>query len=135
MINIPVQVILIIAVSFFGYQELNTRSINYEMDITEQFSGTLFGSSVLIFDPGMKMQDIQSAIDSVHARQTSRDAEFSEERYALLFKPGRYRLDIKIGYYTQVAGLGESPSGFYVREQYLWEQVLPHLPRLKETRP
>ena len=36
--------------------------------------------------------------------------EFSKNRYALLFKPGTYKLDIRVGYYTHVMGLGKSPE-------------------------
>jgi len=36
--------------------------------------------------------------------------QFSERRFAFLFKPGSYDVDVPVGYYTQVAGLGKSPS-------------------------
>ena len=41
------------------------------------------------------------------------------ERYAMLFKPGTYGTDaeplqLKVGYYTEVAGLGASPSDVVV---------------------
>eukprot|EP01038_Epipyxis_sp_PR26KG_P005907 gene5907-8150_t len=35
---------------------------------------------------------------------------FSSERYAVLFKPGKYNLDFRVGYYVQVLGLGLQPS-------------------------
>ena len=35
---------------------------------------------------------------------------FSSERLAFLFKPGRYDVEAKIGYYTSVSGLGASPD-------------------------
>merc|ERR1719399_2217110 len=35
---------------------------------------------------------------------------FSSERLAFLFKPGRYDVEAKIGYYTSVTGLGASPD-------------------------
>lgn len=38
------------------------------------------------------------------------NGHFSDERHALLFKPGEYDIDIQVGYYTQVMGLGASPS-------------------------
>jgi hypothetical protein len=36
--------------------------------------------------------------------------EFSKNRYALLFKPGTYHLDVRVGYYMHVMGLGNSPE-------------------------
>lgn len=38
------------------------------------------------------------------------NGHFSEERHALLFKPGTYPIDVQVGYYTQVLGLGSKPS-------------------------
>ncbi|HEY3372534.1 MAG TPA: glycoside hydrolase family 16, partial [Prolixibacteraceae bacterium] len=39
-----------------------------------------------------------------------RKSEFSKNRYALLFKPGTYNLDVRVGYYMHVIGLGNSPE-------------------------
>ena len=36
--------------------------------------------------------------------------QFNQSRYAILFKPGAYNLDVRVGYYTEVAGLGLSPD-------------------------
>ncbi len=65
-----------------------------------------FGPNVLIFDPSMTT--IQKRMDAVFATQERR--EFSSNRYAYLFKPGHYHLDVQVGFYTQVAGLGQSPD-------------------------
>jgi hypothetical protein len=69
---------------------------------------TGFGPNVLVFDPGMPMADIQSQIDAVYATQVT--GQFATTRAAFLFKPGPYTLDVKVGYYTQVVGLGASPD-------------------------
>lgn len=76
----------------------------------KKFNLPFFGENVFIFDPSMNMQDIQTVIDTVFARQSARRSEFSTNRYALLFKPGKYDLDIRVDYYMQVLGLGESPD-------------------------
>ena len=68
------------------------------------------GENVLVFEPTMDMKEIQTVIDTIFARQSARRSEFSKNRYALLFKPGKYDLDVKIDYYMQVLGLGESPE-------------------------
>jgi len=72
-----------------------------------------FGSNVTIFDPSMPVEQIQAALDAAATKQT--DAEMSTDRYAFLFKPGTYGTDakplqFKVGYYTEVAGLGASPD-------------------------
>ncbi|HKG11061.1 MAG TPA: glycosyl hydrolase family 28-related protein, partial [Gaiellaceae bacterium] len=61
----------------------------------------------------MPVAQIQAAVDAVYAQQV--DAEMGTNRYALLFKPGVYGtatqpLQLKVGYYTEVAGLGASPT-------------------------
>ena len=71
------------------------------------------GSNVIVFDPSMPVTQIQATIDAIHAQQV--DAEMSTNRYALLFKPGVYGsagqpLQLKVGYYTELAGLGASPE-------------------------
>jgi hypothetical protein len=72
-----------------------------------------FGPNVVVFDPGMPVSQIRATADAIYARQV--DNEMGIERYALLFKPGVYGTDtdplqIKVGYYTEVAGLGASPA-------------------------
>jgi hypothetical protein len=73
-------------------------------------SGTApdFGPNVLIFDPSMAMSDIQGQLDDKYNEQDS--AQFGDSRYAYFFKPGNYNVDVKVGFYTQVLGLGQSPD-------------------------
>src|SRR6201997_684834 len=67
-----------------------------------------FGPNVLIFDPSMPPQTIQKKIDAVYAAQQYN--EFGEQRNALLFLPGDYAVDVPVGFYTEVIGLGASPD-------------------------
>ncbi|HET8878516.1 MAG TPA: adenylyl cyclase [Arthrobacter sp.] len=72
-----------------------------------------FGPNVRIFDPSMPVADIQAAVDAIAAQQV--DDEMGTNRYSLLFKPGTYGsaakpLIIQVGYSTEVAGLGNSPT-------------------------
>ena len=69
-----------------------------------------FGPNVLIFDPSMT--NIQSRIDAVFERQER--SQFGYNRYAYLFKPGRYNLDVQLGFYMQVLGLGQSPDSVVI---------------------
>lgn len=76
-------------------------------------SGGPLGPNVLVFDPTMPVEQIQAEVDRVEKQQV--DAEMGTGRYALLFEPGSYGtsdhpLQIQVGYYTEVAGLGASPS-------------------------
>ena len=71
------------------------------------------GPNVVVVDPSMSTADIQAKADAVADRQV--DDEMGTGRYAILFKPGTYGtaaepLTIRVGYYTEVAGLGASPT-------------------------
>ncbi|WP_369130592.1 hypothetical protein, partial [Modestobacter roseus] len=70
------------------------------------------GPNVTVFDPSMPVRQIQATLDATYAQQV--DNEMGTERYAYLFLPGTYGtadqpLQIKVGYYTEITGLGESP--------------------------
>jgi hypothetical protein len=72
-----------------------------------------FGPNVKIFDPSMPTSQIQATVDAIAQEQV--DNEMGAQRYALLFKPGTYGtaaspLIFQVGYYTEVAGLGASPT-------------------------
>lgn len=81
----------------------------------EKYNQSSLGGNVFVFEPGMDMKEIQLLIDTIFARQSARGSEFSKNRYALLFKPGEYKLDIKVDYYMQVLGLGESPEDVVIK--------------------
>ncbi|MEV0403120.1 RICIN domain-containing protein [Actinoallomurus sp. NPDC050550] len=66
------------------------------------------GPNVKIFDPSMSASSIQSTINSVYGSQQTN--QFGTNRYALLFMPGSYNVDVPVGFYTQVAGLGAQPT-------------------------
>ena len=75
------------------------------------------GPNVVVFTPAMSQAEIQARVDAIYAQQV--DNEMGTQRYALLFAPGTYGsagnpLDVKVGYYTEVDGLGQDPSGVTV---------------------
>lgn len=82
--------------------------------IAAKYNQTLLGKNTFVFDATMDMKEIQLLIDSIHAMQTSTNGEFSKDRYALLFKPGKYKLDIRVGYYMHIMGLGISPENVVI---------------------
>jgi hypothetical protein len=71
-----------------------------------------FGPNVMVFDPSMKAETIQAQVNRVF--EVQRDSEFGPARNALLFKPGTYNVDVPVGYYTQVLGLGASPDNVHL---------------------
>jgi len=71
-----------------------------------------FGPNVFVYTAATPTTEMQSRIDGIYARQ--QHSEFSRERYAFLFLPGAYNLDIPIGFYTQVLGLGETPDSVHI---------------------
>ncbi len=71
------------------------------------------GPNVYVFTPSMPQSQIQATVDAIAAQQVSN--QFGTERYALLFEPGTYGtaadpLIFQVGYYTEVAGLGQQPG-------------------------
>jgi len=67
-----------------------------------------FGPNVVIFDPSMSSSTIQNQLTSIFNQQASN--QFGTNRFAVLFKPGTYNVDVNIGFYEQVLGLGFLPD-------------------------
>ena len=71
------------------------------------------GRNVYVFTPAMPLSQIQATVNAIATQQISN--QFGSQRYALLFEPGIYGsstapLNFQVGYYTTVAGLGQSPG-------------------------
>jgi len=82
-----------------------------------------FGPNVLLFNPSMAPAAMQEQIDQVY--RTQEKNQFGPARNALLFAPGEYKLDIPIGYYTQVLGLGASPDSVHIAGNVHSDATLP----------
>ena len=63
-------------------------------------------STVHVFSPGAA--DTNATIQSIYQRQ--RADLYTAGRVALLFLPGSYDIDVPVGYYTTVHGLGAQPE-------------------------
>lgn len=72
------------------------------------YTNSIFGKNVLVFDDSMDQERIKMTLQALHQQQSYN--EFGSERYALLFKPGTYELDVTVDYYVQALGLGRSPD-------------------------
>jgi hypothetical protein len=82
------------------------------------------GPNVLVFNPSMPAAQIQEQIDKVYAIQ--QHSEFGSARYALLFLPGEYHVDVPVGFYTQVLGLGATPDAVHITGNVHSDGSLPH---------
>lgn len=83
----------------------------------KHFGNPNLGPNVMVFNPSMSVASIQAAFDAVSSQQIAN--QFGTERYSMLFEPGTYGsasnpLNVQVGYYTQVAGLGANPGDVVV---------------------
>jgi hypothetical protein len=105
-----VAALTLVAVAFAG----NAASAETATAATAAAVGPVdLGSNVKVFDPSMPVAQIQQQVDAITAQQVN--DEMGTNRYALLFEPGTYGtaanpLSIQVGYYTEVAGLGQNPT-------------------------
>ncbi|MBV1856475.1 adenylyl cyclase [Catellatospora tritici] len=81
--------------------------------VPPSFGAPDLGANVTVFDPSTPVAEIQAALDAANTAQVAN--EMGTNRYAFLFKPGTYGtaeqpLQIKVGYYTEIAGLGANPT-------------------------
>ena len=88
-----------------GKESEKSTAISYEVQT--------FGLNTNIFEPTDNLNEVQAYIDNVY--KTTEAGQFGSGRYAFLFAPGEYtdeksELTVKIGFYTQVAGMGISPK-------------------------
>jgi hypothetical protein len=111
-----------------NYVSARTDQTNTPLDATatqvqgwEQFRWALvngpatpnFGPNVYVFDPTMSSSTIQNTLNSVFNQQQSN--QFGTNRYAFLFKPGVYNVDVNLGFYTQALGLGYLPDNVTIK--------------------
>jgi len=83
-----------------------------------------FGPNVVIFDPSIPQATIQAQINSIYSTQQAN--QFGAQRNAIMFKPGTYNVDIPVGFYTQVLGLGALPDQVNITNQVHSDPVLPN---------
>lgn len=96
-----------------GYYEVRLVDGDKEIKQTNGITSyeiDTFGANTTIFEPTDNAKEIQSRINSIYG--TTERGQFISDRNALLFAPGTYSndLQVEIGFYTQVAGMGLSPE-------------------------
>ena len=82
-----------------------------------------FGPNVFVFNPLMPVAEVQRQIDKVYAIQEH--SEFGPARYALLFLPGKYNVDVPVGFYTEVVGVGATPDAVHITGNVHSDASLP----------
>ena len=103
-------------------------------------------ASVTVFGPDdAGIADVVNAAFATNGgHEPANHGEFSTARYAFLFKPGSYSVDVPVGFYTQVLGLGASPDdvtftgakGVYCEEgDYVEESFLIDFDDIRYTLP
>ena len=89
----------------------DTRKSHHVLN-TSPYITPLLGKNVLVFSDSMNQDSIQMTLEALHEQQMYN--EFGSKRYALLFKPGNYDLDVTVDYYVQAVGLGRYPGDVVV---------------------
>lgn len=82
------------------------------------------GPNVFVVTPDMPAQAVQQKIDKIYFAQEHN--QFGSRRDAILFLPGAYIVDVPVGYYTQVLGLGSSPNDVQIAGNVHADASLPH---------
>ncbi|MCM1190804.1 MAG: hypothetical protein NC123_16690 [Butyrivibrio sp.] len=69
-----------------------------------------FGGNVYFFAPEDDPEEVQGILEAIWKKQEKN--QFGDDRYAVYFLPGVYdeKIRAKVGFYTQIAGLGASPD-------------------------
>jgi hypothetical protein len=116
---------LVVSAALLGAAALTATAVGAEHASADPSPASLcpdavtatFGPDVCVFTPSMSQAGIQADVNAIYAQQV--DNEMGTARYALFFEPGTYGsqsspLDIPVGYYTEVDGLGQDPSGVVI---------------------
>ncbi len=78
-------------------------------------NSSIFGPNVYVFTPSMSASSINTTLNTLNG-----NAQFSTNRYAVLFAPGTYTgVEAEVGYYESIAGLGQTPSAVTINNGYL----------------
>ncbi|MXO67121.1 adenylyl cyclase [Altericroceibacterium endophyticum] len=85
-----------------------TGAMNRDGENPAKISHPDFGPHVLVADPAMPPQLLQDRVDAIFMEQEA--AHFTDRRHAILFLPGQYQADIRVGFFTQVLGVGTHPG-------------------------
>lgn len=114
----------LISSNIFSYYKVTAVKNGKETDVGVPTS--VFSDNTLIVGPKDDMAAVQAYIDEKHeGLESGSVGQFSSTRFAMMFLPGEYpQIEVKIGYYTSVYGLGETPTDVTVGGIYVSDKVL-----------
>jgi hypothetical protein len=72
----------------------------------QQPNPPVWPESVVVFNSHQSANEIEATVEKYTSDLLSPEGHFSCKRIALLFLPGTYNVDVPVGYYVQVLGLG-----------------------------
>jgi hypothetical protein len=85
--------------------------VSYSLRLFGQPNPPTWPSTVKVYDPSTPISTIQADTDAAFNINGTSDFHGITSGYAFLFAPGTYTgLNIKVGFYTSVIGLGNSPT-------------------------
>lgn len=115
-------ILLVIIITMFSKSKYQDTRMNApspspspsQQPLNGSFTNTILFSEFCYYDSTTNTfgKDQQKIIDEIYEKQ--KNNEFGSSRYALLFLPGKYYLNIKVGYYTSVIGLGKRPNNVQI---------------------
>lgn len=95
----------VVAYAGFG---ASAQSASIQVTTAASSGNPDFGANVQVFDTSMNTADIQNKINAIFSVQQNN--QFGTPRTAIMFKPGTYNIDIPVGFFTHVIGLGSVPD-------------------------
>jgi len=107
----------------YAYYKIASVSAGKEGELSapQSLEMELFGNNTYIFNPTDSRTEMKQTIDVISAEMANgRISQFSDKRFAFLFKPGNYEwLQFENGFYMQVAGLGKLPTDTQIDKVYV----------------
>ena len=98
--------IVLVVIIAVGGLKMNSNKMNSTVD----FHTKELGQQVFIISPEDDPRLVNEMLTNLYEMQEAN--HFGEERYAVYFLPGEYdkSIEVNVGFYTQVAGLGMVPT-------------------------
>lgn len=96
---------------YYKVVAVNADDLESEQSEAVALDIKLFGDTINLYSPTDDVSVINKEIKAISDEMMpAAKSEFSENRYAIAFKPGVYDINtINVGFYTQVLGLGVTP--------------------------
>ena len=107
----------------YAYYKITTVSAGKEGELStpQSLEIEIFGNNTYIFNPADSREEMKQIIDPITTEMANgRISQFTDKRFAFLFKPGNYDwLQFENGFYMQVAGLGKLPTDTQIDKVYV----------------